>query len=216
MKTWMLATFLAAAGAAAQDAQPAAPPPRPTDAPTFTGGYLWRQVVVQGVASSKGEWRGERGDINGGRIVAGLGLGRLGIAIRLDASGLKDQFNLQDPTTFKTLELYAAAHVVAYASRGVQIGPALVVGSITSFDTSPGQPQWSGFGADLAGGGLRLGGFGSEVHLLVGRTTYLAEDPKARAILAVHVRLTEQLYAVGDAVTGRDGFVRAGIAVRAW
>lgn len=211
---WFLLIFLLSLGAAyGQDAPQA---PKPTDAPTFSAGYMWRQVVVQGVPDAEGAWSGQRGDVFGGRVVAGLGFGRVGFEVRLDASGLKDQFNLQDPSTFKTLELYAAAHVVAYGAKGVQLGPALVMGSITSFDTEPGQPQWSGFGADLVAGGARVGGFGSEVYVLVGRTTYLAEDPKVRAVLAVHVRLTNQLYAVGDAVTGRDGFVRAGIAVRAW
>lgn len=189
---------------------------KPTDAPTFRGGYMWRQLVVQGVQGSHGIYEAERGDFWGGRLVAGLGLGRFGAELRLDVAGLKDQFNPQDPTTFKTLEAYAALHFVAAARGGLQVGPALVVGSITSFDVDEGQPAWSGVGVDLAGCGVRLGGFGSEVFLLVARTRYLALDPATRLVFAAHVRLTDQLYAVGDAVSGQDGFVRVGIAVRAF
>jgi len=210
MKSFVLLTalLLAAQSGLAQE--------KPTDAPTFRGGYMWRQGVIQGVQGSHGIYEAERGDFWGGRLVVGLGFGRFGIELRLDAAGLKDQFNPQDPTTFKTLEAYAALHMVAVVAKGMQIGPALMAGSITNFDVDKGQPSWTGVGVDLAGCGVRLGGFGSEVFLFIARTQYLALDPAAHLVFAAHVRLTDQLYAVGDAVSGQDGFVRVGIAVRAF
>jgi hypothetical protein len=184
-----------------------------TDAPTFAAGYLWRQVVFQGTVGPNGEAVMSHGDIWGGRVVAGLGLGRFGVEMRLDASGLKDQFDPNNPATFKSIEGFVMGHYVAFAKRGVQLGPAVVLGSISSFEQNS---PWSGFGVDVAGGGLRVGGYGSEVEVLGLRTDFLRGDPGWRLAVVAHIRVTSAMTIVGDAVSGPAGYVRGGIAVQAF
>jgi hypothetical protein len=178
---------------------------------------MWKQFMAQGVpcCDSQDTFEMKRGDIWGGRLVAGLGFGRVGVELRLDAAGLKDQFNANDPATFKTLELYAATHYVLLTSKQFQLGPVFVAGSIVNMDTDH-PDAWTGVGVDVLGGGVRIAGFGSEVELLFAYTSFLYNDPAWRAVLVAHVRLTDRLYVVGDGVTGGDGFVRAGFAVRAF
>jgi hypothetical protein len=160
----------------------------------------------------------DRGDFWGGRLVGGLGLGRVGTEIRFDIAGLKNQFDPNNPATFKTLEAYAGLYYVVWANPKMQLSPIVVLGSITSLDENDYVTKaWTGAGLNVIGGGLRIAGYGSEAHFLCVQTRdFLLEDTKVRVALAVHVRLTNQLYVVADAIGGSDGFVRGGIAVRAF
>lgn len=193
--------------------------PRETDAYTFWGGYMWRQTMAQGVPNGTGGYTMQRGDFWGGRLIGGLGLGRVGFAMRLDASGLKDQFDVNDPATFKTLEAYGAGYFVLAAARGIQVGPIAVVGSTMNLDeqTIAKTNEWPGVGVNIYGAGLRVAGMGSELEVLAVRTErYLRQDPRVRLAVVAHVRLTDRLYGVGDVVSGQDGFIRVGVAVRAF
>jgi hypothetical protein len=184
----------------------------PTDAPTFWGGFLWKQAIWQGVPAGEA-YTMARSDTWGGRLVGGLGLGRVGLELRLDASGLQDQFDVHNPATYQSLEAYALGHFVVASRGGLQVGPAIVVGSVSAFEAAA---PWSGFGVDVVGAGLRVGGHGSELEILAARTSFLRDDPSIRLVAVAHVRLTDHLAVVADAVSGPAGFIRGGLAVEAF
>lgn len=227
IKRFFIGVLLLASGGLAF-AQPVSVSPapkriaKPTDAMTFWGGYMWRQTMAQGVPRGDGTYSMQRGDFWGGRLVGGLGFGRVGFEMRWDIAGLKNQFDVNNPSTFKTLEAYAGAYVNVWGNGKIQIAPILVGGSITSLDENDYiSKAWTGAGLNLGGGGIRLAGYGSEAHFLcVATKNFLYTDPASggtvRGALVVHVRVTPQLYIVGDAISGADGFVRGGIAVRAF
>jgi len=177
------------------------------DAPTFLGFYLWTQALWQYVDDGKDGFTLERGDIVGGRLVGGMGLGRFGVELRADVSGLKEQFKADDPATYTTLEVFAGAHFVAYASHGAQVGPIIAAGTVAN-KQSP-----DGIALSFYGGGARFAGYGAEVHALVARHDYLPLGGW-RMSLSAHIPVSGKLYAVGDIVMGRDGYARVGIAVR--
>lgn len=209
MRAAALALALAPLPAFAQAPAPVAPVEleEPTDAPQFVGVYFWKQALWQFTADDAGDYSIERGDPWGGRLVAGTGFGRLGLEARADVSGLKDQFSFEDPETFQTLEVFAAAHYVAVANRGVQVGPAIFAGSVIDENSR------KGIRLNLYGFGVRVGGFGSEIHLTVGRHEYLPTGGW-RFSLSAHVPIYGRIYAVGDLVSGQDGYARVGVAVR--
>jgi hypothetical protein len=182
-------------------------PSQPTDAPTFLGLYGWKQAIWQYTADAEGEYTVEKGDVWGGRLVGGLGFGRIGFEMRVDVSGLKEQFAFDDPETFNTLEVYGAVHYVWLSQHGLQIGPAAVVGSISD------EQSVGGIGLDLYGGGVRIGGFGAEFHIAIGVHDYLPQGGW-RFSLSGHIPVFDRLYAVGDIVSGQDGYARVGVAVR--
>jgi len=182
-------------------------PSHPTDAPTFLGLYGWKQAIWQYTADAEGEYTLERGDIWGGRLVGGLGFGRFGFEMRADVSGLKEQFSFEDPETFNTLEIYGAAHYVWLVKHGLQIGPAVVIGSISN------EQSVGGIGLDIYGGGVRLGGHGAEFHIVVGVHDYLPLGGW-RVSFSGHIPVYDRVYAVGDIVSGQDGYARVGVAVR--
>lgn len=190
----------------AADGEELAPAPT-TKAPTFLGFYLWEQAIFQYLPDGAGGFTVERGDQLGGRLVGGLGLGRLGFELRADVTGLKDEFDAQDPETYTTLEVYGGAHFVAMERHGVQIGPVAAAGSVANEQSA------AGIGLDFWGGGVRLAGRGAEFHVTVGRHDYLALGGW-RLSLSGHIPVVDRIYAVGDLVSGADGFVRVGIAVR--
>ncbi len=200
-----LALLFLAASVAAQEVKPA-PAEDPAHAPTFLGVYAWKQALWQYVPDAEGTYRSSRGDPWGGRVVGGLGLGRWGVDLRLDVSGLKDEFSLEDPETFQTFETYGAAYYVAAVQEGFQIGPIGVVGTI---NTEVSQ----GVEVNMYAAGVRLGGYGSEFHLLVGKHDYLIGE-EWRFSLSGHIPIAGTVYAVGDLVSGKGGFARLGIAVR--
>lgn len=200
---WSIAVVLAAAVTATAQS--------PEAAPTFVGGYMWKQVGVQGSIHADETYRSERMDFWGGRVNAGFSFGRVGIEARVDAAGLKDVFDPNNPQTFQTIEAYGMVHYVAFAAGGMQIGPAVYTGIVTSLEE--GSP-WTGFRVNSGGVGVRFAGSGSEVELMAARTDYLPRDPRWRLVTAVHLRLNDKLYVVGDGISGLDGFVRVGIAVK--
>ena len=177
------------------------------EAPTFLGFYLWEQALFQYVDDGQGGYQVERGDQFGGRLVGGVGFGRFGAELRVDVSGLKEQFNAEDPATYTTLEVYGAAHYVALEQGGLQLGPMVAGGSVSN------EQSVGGITFDFWGAGVRLAGHGAEFHLAIGRHDYLPVGGW-RLSLSAHIPIKDQLYAVGDIVSGADGFVRAGIAVR--
>ncbi len=176
-------------------------------APTFLGFYLWEQAIWQYVDDGQGNYRVERGDQLGGRLVGGIGLGRFGLELRVDVTGLKEQFNPQDPETYTTLEVYGAAHYVLLEQDGFQIGPIMAAGSVSNEQTV------DGITFDFWGAGVRLAGHGAEFHVAIGRHDYLPIGGW-RLSFSAHIPIMERLYAVGDMVSGQDGFARVGIAVR--
>ena len=177
------------------------------DAPTFLGFYLWTQALWQYVDDRNGGFTLERGDIVGGRLVGGIGFGRFGVELRADVSGLKEQFKADDPATYTTLEAFAGAHFVAYANHGAQVGPIIAAGTVAN-KQSP-----NGIALSFYGGGARFAGYGAEVHALVGRHDYLPFGGW-RMSLSAHIPVSGKMYAVGDIVTGRDGYARVGMAVK--
>ena len=177
------------------------------EAPTFLGFYLWEQALFQYVDDGQGGYQVERGDRLGGRLVGGLGFGRLGVELRADVTGLKEQFNPQDPETYTTLEVYGAAHYVLLERDGLQLGPMVAAGSVSN------EQSVGGIAFDFWGAGVRLAGYGAEFHVALGRHDYLPLGGW-RLSLSGHIPIMERLYAVGDIVSGQDGFVRVGIAVR--
>ncbi len=191
-------------------------PPRLTDpevanplhAPEFMGLYLWKQALWQYTANAQGKYSVERGDPWGGRIVGGLGFGRFGIEGRADVSGLQEQFSIEDPETFQTLEVYGAVHYVWLARSGFQIGPVVAAGSI-SHDDSVG-----GIKMNFWGGGVRLAGAGAEFHFAIGKHDYLPTGGW-RCSISGHLPIYGRVYLVGDLVSGQDGYARVGVAFRA-
>ncbi len=177
--------------------------------PTFVGVYVWKQALWQYTADAEGEYTVERGDPWGGRFVAGTGFGRFGLEGRIDVSGLKEQFSLEDPETFQTLEVYGAVHYVWLVHAGMQVGPAVALGSISN------EQSKGGINLDLYGGGIRVGGHGAEFHLFFGAHDYLPTGGW-RISLSGHFPVipSAKIYAVGDLVSGQDGYARVGIAVR--
>ena len=205
--------------ALAQAAAPVAPAPPPTPAvvkdplaaPTFLGIYGWKEVIWQGVKTPEGGWTLKRGDAWGGRLVAGLGLGRYGLELRGDVSGLVDQFKVDDTATYQSIEVYGAGYWNAASSGGVQIGPMVLLGTVAAIDA----PQYGGIGVSVAGAGVRVGAFGGEAHAFVAHTSnFLADDPTWRFGAAFHIPVMPPVYVVGDILTGNAGLVRVGIAAR--
>ena len=139
--------------------------------------------------------------------MAGLGLGRFGLEGRLDVSGLEDSFDLEDVSTYQTLEAYASAHWVAWAGEGVQLGPAVFGGMVVDDQGTEVSPNVTGFGFRLATSGGEL--FGG-----VAWNRYLRGDSGPRAFVALHFPIAGELYVVGDLMSGDAGFVRAGVAYR--
>lgn len=179
----------------------------PLEAPTFLGVYTWQEVIWQYVDQGKAGYQVERGEYLGGRVVGGLGLGRLGAELRLDVAGLKEQFAASDPATYATLEAYGVLHFVALQRHGVQLGPFVAGGSVSS------KASQGGIGLDLWGGGVRIAGYGAEIHALVARHDYLPLGGW-RLSLSGHIPISGPLAAVGDIVSGQDGYARVGLAVR--
>ena len=192
---FLLFTFLAS-NAFAQEA-----------APSFLGVYTWQQVIFQYVDVSEGNYRVEKGNVLGGRLVGGLGFGRFGVELRVDVSGLEGSFDQNDPDTYTTLETFGAVHYILMEKEGFQVGPALVAGSVASERSS------GGIKLDVYGGGARLAGHGAEFHVLFARHDYLPLGGW-RLSLSGHVPIRGPLYGVGDVVTGVDGYARIGLAVR--
>lgn len=178
-----------------------------TDAPTFLGLYFWKQAIWQYTADAEGEFSVEKGDVWGGRLVGGMGFGRFGVEMRADVSGLKEQFSFEDPETFNTLEVFGAIHYVALTNEGMQIGPAVVLGSVID-EGNPG-----GIGLNVYGGGIRLGGHGAEFHILYAAHDYLPTGGW-RFSFSGHIPIYGKVYAVGDLVAGKDGYARVGVAFR--
>ena len=177
------------------------------EAPTFLGFYLWEQAIWQYIDDGQGAYRVERGDQLGGRLVGGVGFGRFGAELRVDVAGLKEQFNAEDPATYTTLEVYGAAHYVALEQGGLQLGPMVAGGSVSN------EQSVGGITFDFWGAGVRVAGYGAEFHLAVGRHDYLPVGGW-RLSLSAHIPIMDRLYAVGDIVSGQDGYVRVGVAVR--
>jgi hypothetical protein len=183
-------------------------------APTFMDGYLWKQIAWEGTPQPDGTLALTRSEPWGGRVVGGVGFGRFGIEARVDVSGLKDQFDVNNPATYQSVEAYGMAHWIAAAPAGiVQIGPAVMAGSISSFESGA---SFHGFGLDVYGVGARFAVKGSEFEVFAARTSFLRDDPKVRAVAVLHLCMTSQMALVGDAVSGEAGFIRFGIAVRAF
>jgi len=200
------------------------PPPPPTEdavvvhplpvasphaAPTFVGVYLWQQALWQYTVNAEGETSVERGTPPGGRLVGGIGFGRFGLEGRLDITGLKEQFSLEDPDTYGTIEVYTAAHYVLAAVEGLQIGPLAMAGSVANKQTP------KGVSLSTYGFGVRVAGHGGELHLLYAMHDYLPLQGW-RFSISLHAPLIPQanVYTVGDLVTGEDGYARVGVAVR--
>lgn len=184
------------------------------EAPTFLDAYLWKQVLWEGTPRADGTMGLTRSEPWGGRLVGGIGFHRLGFEGRLDVSGLKDQFSAQDPATYQSLEAYGMVHLVAANPAGLlQLGPAAMVGSISSFKEGA---SYRGFGADVVAVGGRLAVKGSELEMFGARTSFLRGDPSYRFLAVAHVRITAQMALVADLVSGQAGFVRLGFAVKAF
>lgn len=176
------------------------------DAPTFLGAYTWTQAIFQYVESPDGTVSLERGNFLGGRLVGGIGFGRVGAELRVDVAGLKGEFDVENPETYATLETFANIHFVAFTRAGMQVGPFIAAGSVASEESQ-------GIGLDLWGAGVRLAGHGAEFHAAFARHDYLVGGGW-RVSLSAHVPLKGVLYGVGDIVSGRTGFARVGLAVR--
>ncbi len=184
-----------------------APETTEVEAPTFLGFYLWEQALFQYVDDGQGGYQVERGDRLGGRLVGGLGFGRLGVELRADVTGLKEQFQAEDPSTYTTLEVYGAAHYVLLERDGVQLGPLVAGGSVANTQSA------GGIALDVWGAGARLAGYGAEFHVVLARHDYLPLGGW-RLSLSGHIPIMERLYAVADIVSGQDGYARVGVAVR--
>jgi len=178
-----------------------------TEAPTFLGAYTWTQATWQYVEGDDGTYSVERGDFVGGRVVGGLGFGRFGAELRVDVAGLQGDFDSGTPETYATLETYAALHFVALSREGLQLGPFVAAGSVAS------KVSEGGIGLDFVGVGVRVAGHGAEFHAAIGKHDYLPLGGW-RLSLSGHLPLTGPLYAVGDIVSGADGFARVGLAVK--
>lgn len=196
--------------AAAEDA-------RAAQAPTFAHGFLWEQAVSQPVTLADGDVGTKVGSAAGGRLVAGVGLGVLGLEARVDVSGLKEEFAARSPGTIRTLEAFGVAHLVLLADpvRKLQVGPMVTGGVIRELRSQEGRAFEPGA---LAGAGLRVAQAGSELHLLAGWTSILPGHKRGvfAVAAAAHYRLGGQSYLVADVIVGPSWVLRSGIAVRAF
>lgn len=196
--------------AAAEDA-------RAANAPTFAHGFLWEQAVSQPVTLADGTVSTEVGSAAGGRLVGGLGLGPWGIEARVDVSGLKEEFAVRNPSTVRTLEGFAAVHLVMLAdvATKLQVGPMLTGGVIRELRPQDGRGFEPGA---LAGAGLRVARAGSELHVLAGWTSILPRHKGGSFALAAaaHWKLTAASYLVADVIVGPTWVLRSGLAVRAF
>lgn len=183
----------------------------PLEAPTFFGLYAWKQVVWQSKPGHADIWSLEKGDVWGGRLVVGVGLGHFGLELRGDVAGLKDQFKVDDTTTYQSIEVYGDAYYNLWGAKGAQVGPMVTLGTVAAVD---GPGQYGGIGLALVGAGVRIGALGGETHLFVGRTDFLYNDPGWHLGMAFHFPVMPPVYVVADVLTGQDGLIRVGIAAR--
>lgn len=180
-------------------------------------GLLWKQAIWQGIKGEDGAWTVRRGDVWGGRLAGGLGIGRLGIGGRLDISGLKDQFDLNDPTTYTTVEAYGTATYYLAEAYGMTLAVEGALGAVTGIEGGDGKTTGPlPNGPSFYGVGLRIGDStrGSSARVGVAHHGALAEPGRARLYLSGQAPINDRLWVVGDAISGRDGYVRVGVAVR--
>jgi hypothetical protein len=187
-------------------------------APTFVHGFIWEQAITQPVLLADGSTATKMGEAAGGRLVAGVGFGSVGLEARVDVSGLKQEFAVKNPDTIRTLEAFGAAHVVMAVDveRRLQIGPMVMGGVIRELRAQDGRSLDPG---TVAGAGVRIARDGSELHILAGWTSILPDHNGGGGAFAVmtaaHLKVGGA-YVVADAIVGPTWVLRSGVAVRAF
>jgi hypothetical protein len=180
--------------------------PDPLDAETFSGAYLWRGSLWSAGSPRTDYW--------GGRGLAQVGIGHIGIAGRIDLAGLPGRFDVNDAATFNSAEIYLAVHLNLGASpTGVVFGPALVLGKALALDQATTKAPTSGptvaAGIRVAG---RLQGLGAAAWLAVGTHESLGG---VCVIFSAHLPMTSRLFIMPDAAFGTGGrsFARINMGV---
>ncbi len=187
-------------------AQAAAPAPAadPLAANTFAQSWAWAMSLWSDAP--------QRRDLVGGRIQAQVGIGRWGIAARADASGLPGEFQPNQPSTFRTVEVYVAGHRNLAGVQNVVIGPTALAGAGVSLETVNGKRPTTPNTA-TAGVGVRAAGPDWAVYVVVGCHQALRG---VSVVAVVHVGMTDRTAWVADGGIGAHGalYARMGLAVR--
>jgi len=153
-------------------------------------------------------------DIAGGRFQALLGIGRWGVGLRGDVSGMPGKFDVNDVRTFRAAGAYVAAHRnLAALPGGIQFGVTAGGGAAVPLVLPEGSTKPVTAHAATWGAGARIAGPGWWAYLVIGQNQAL---PGTSGTLMYQVRLSSRTSAVGTfgIGAGQHYVGQFGIAVR--
>jgi len=198
------ALILAAALQAAPPVEPAPVVLDPLAVSSAAEGWIWAERSWAPPAEAK--------DLAGGRFQAILGLGRWGVAVRGDVSGLPGKFDINKLETFRTAQALLGVHRNLYAYSGLQIGAVAGFGGAVPLVAEDGGARPKMAHAFTAGIGARVSAPGWWVYAAAGQHYAV---PGVAGILVYQVKTSSRTAAVGTFAVGRgSSFAQFGVAVR--
>jgi hypothetical protein len=199
----MITALILAAALQTPEVEPTpAPPADPLATASAAEGWIWAERSWAPPAEAK--------DLAGGRFQALLGLGRWGVAVRGDVSGLPGTFDVSKTQTYRSAQALVGVHRNLYATSGIQLGVAAGFGGAVPLVVEAGErPKMPH--TFTAGLGIRAAAPGWWVYATAGQHYAV---PGVSGILVYQVRTSERTAAVGTFAVGRTSFAQFGVAVR--
>jgi hypothetical protein len=194
--------FLVLAAGVAGAQEPGTPAPDPLAVTSAAEGWIWAERSWAPPAEAK--------DLAGGRFQALLGVGRWGVAVRGDVSGLPGTFDISKLQTFRSAQALLGVHRNLYGVGSIQLGVAGGFGGAVPLVVEDGsRPRLPH--TFTAGIGLRAAAPGWWVYAAAGQHYAV---PGVSGILVYQVRTSSRTAAVGTFAIGRTSFAQFGVAVR--